>query len=363
MNFLGRAKRFGIHQVLVGASYGDAVTNVALEFRDALRKVGPSEVFAHYVDSTVGPEIKPLRDFGEDPRGILVYHSSIGDPAMSDFLLHRREPIVLVYHNITPSSYFRGWDDRFAGLLEQGRRDLRELRHRTRLAFADSQFNARDLEQLGYSDVRVIPPVVDPYRLVRAGTDFSVIEHFELDDTVPNVLFVGQLLPHKRVDLLLEAMYVVNTYLDSRVRLLLVGRNDFAPYRKAIAAQIGELGLRNVHFLGGVSDRHLAALFRTAVAFTTATDHEGFCVPLLESMAFETPVLARACAAVPETADDAALLVPADAPATVFAEAIARLVDDAHLRDALAARGTKRLGAFDASHARTQFLAGLAEVA
>jgi glycosyltransferase involved in cell wall biosynthesis len=363
MRFAGRGTKFGIHQVLVGASYGDAVTNVALEFRDALRRVGPSEVFAHYVDPAIAVEVKPLHDFGRDPRGILVYHSSIGDPAMSDFLMHRREPIVLVYHNITPSSYFQGWDNRFAALLDQGRRDLRELRHRTRLAFADSKFNARDLEQLGYQDVRVLPPIVDPFRLVRAGADFSVLEHFGLNGDAPNLLFVGQLLPHKRVDLLLEAMYVLNTYMDPEISLLLVGRNEFTPYRNAITAQVHELGLRRVHFLGSVNDRHLAALFRTAAAYATTTDHEGFCVPLLEAMAFETPVFARACAAVPETAGNAALLVPDDASPTLIAEAIARVLDDRDLRATLAARGSARLDAFDADRARTHFLAGLAEVA
>jgi L-malate glycosyltransferase len=358
-----RRVRYGIHQVLVGATYGDAVTNAALEIRESLRLVGPSEVFAHYRDPQIAGEVRPLHEYTGPPHGILVYHSSIGDPAVSTFLLGRREPIVLVYHNITPPSYFRGLDDRFADLLTLGRRDLRELRHRTRLAIAASEFNARDLETMGFDDVRVVPPVLDPYRLVRMEPDFTVLRHFGLDDERPMLLFVGQQLPHKRVDLLVKAMHVAVSYHGLRAKLAVVGRGDFTHYANSLAEEARELGLENIRFTNGLGNAHLAAMFRRAHALVTASEHEGFCVPIVEAMAFGIPVVARACGAIPETADGAALLMPPEASVEELGEALTAIVEDRELRADLVARGKQRLGTFDAQRSRRQLLDALAEIA
>ena len=122
-------------------------------------------------------EVRPLSEFGADgSRGLLVYHASIGEPTVSAFLLSRPEPIVLVYHNITPAKYFDGIDDTFAELLVLGRLELESIRHRVTLAIADSHFNAAELEAIGYDDVRVIRPVVDPFRLVRTEPDAATAE-------------------------------------------------------------------------------------------------------------------------------------------------------------------------------------------
>ena len=167
-----RDGEFGIHQILAAASPGDAITNVALEYRDVLRRVGPSEIFARHIAPGSAGEVRPLSEYGAGgSRGLLVYHSSIGEPTVSAFLLSRPEPIVLVYHNITPAKYFDGIDDTFAELLVLGRLELESIRHRVVLSIAASQFNAAELEAIGYEDVRVIPPVVDPFRLLRTAPD------------------------------------------------------------------------------------------------------------------------------------------------------------------------------------------------
>jgi glycosyltransferase involved in cell wall biosynthesis len=158
------------------------------------------------------------------------------------------------------------------------------------------------------------------------------------------VLFVGQLLPHKRPDLLVEAMHVAVTYFGLRATLVLVGQNRFARYSEAVSAQVRELNLPQVHLVGLVDDERLAAIFRRAVAFVTVSEHEGFCVPLLEAMAFDVPVIARACAAIPETVGDGGLLLPAWAGAELIAEAITRVMEDTALRSDLIARGRRRLG-------------------
>jgi glycosyltransferase involved in cell wall biosynthesis len=357
------AGEFGIHQILAAASPGDAITNAALDYRDVLRQVGPSEVFARHIAPSSAGEVRPLSEFGTSgSRGLLVYHASIGEPTVSAFLLSRSEPIVLVYHNITPAKYFEGIDDTFAELLVLGRMELESIRHRVVLAVAASRFNAAELEAIGYEDVRVIPPVVKPFRLLRTEPDPEMLNLLDRDFDAPLLLFVGQLLPHKRPDLLVKAMHVAATYLGTQAVLLLVGQNRFARYADAVSAQVRELNLPQVHVIGSIDDARLAAMFRRATAFVTVSEHEGFCVPLLEALAFDVPVVARACAAIPETVGDAGLLLPSWAGAELVAGAIDRIVSDSVLRNELIIRGRRRLKELTEIDASVTMLEAIGEI-
>ena len=354
---------FGVHQILAAASPGDAITNAALEYRDVLRRVGPSEVFARHIAPASAGEVRPLTDYRAcGSQGVLVYHASIGEPMVAAFLRSRHEPIALVYHNITPAKYFEELDETFAELLVLGREELESIRPQVARAITDSHFNAAELEAIGYRDVRVIPPVVDAQRLVRTIPDVGMTKTLDQTFQDPLLLFVGQLLPHKRPDLLVEAMHVAATYFGLRATLLLVGQNRFARYADAISAQIRELNLPQVHVVGLVTDAQLAALFRKVTAFVTVSEHEGFCVPLLEAMAFDVPVIARACAAIPETVGDGGLLLPPWAGSELIAEAIVRVVEDAPLRADLVARGRQRLAELTATDPSVAMLETIAEV-
>ena len=173
---------------------------------------------------------------------------------------------------------------------------------------------------------------------------------------------MGQLLPHKRPDLLVKSMHVASTYLGVQARLLLVGQTRFAPYADAIASQVRELNLDQVHIVGPVSDERLAAMFRRAAAFVTVSEHEGFCVPLLEALALDVPVVARACAAIPETLGGAGLLLPERVGPELVAEAIGRIVRDNALRDDLVQRGRCRLAELTRIDASVEMLHAIAEV-
>jgi glycosyltransferase involved in cell wall biosynthesis len=354
---------FGIHQILAAASPGDAITNAALEYRDVLRRVGPSEIFARHIAPSSAGEVLPLGEYRAcGSQGVLVYHASIGEPMVAAFLRSRHEPIVLVYHNITPAKYFADLDETFAELLVLGRDELEFIRPRVARAITDSQFNATELEAIGYEDVRVIPPVVDPLRLVRTTPDAGMTTHLERSFRDPMLLFVGQLLPHKRPDLLVESMHAAVTYLGLNATMLLVGQNRFSRYADAISAQIHELNLPQVHVVGLVDDATLAAMFRHAAAFVTVSEHEGFCVPLLEAMAFDVPVIARACAAIPETVGDGGLVLPPWAGAELIAEAIVRVIADTSLHADLVARGRQRLDELTALDPSVAMLEAIAEV-
>ena len=159
----------GIHQVLVAASPGDAITNLALGIRGLLRRACPSEIYARHIAPGLLGEVLPLMTYQphHPSRSVLIFHASIGQSDAHEFLTSRPEPLVLVYHNVTPTRYFEPYDPAFADLLALGRREVERLVPRVVCAIADSRYNARELEEMGCSDVRVVPPIVDLRRLSR----------------------------------------------------------------------------------------------------------------------------------------------------------------------------------------------------
>ncbi|HET9442551.1 MAG TPA: glycosyltransferase, partial [Acidimicrobiales bacterium] len=152
-------------------------------------------------------------------------------------------------------------------------------------------------------------------------------------------------------------------YLEPEARLILVGPGRLPRYTAAIQHYVHELSLPGAWVAGAVSDAALAAFYRRADAFVTASEHEGFCVPVLEAMAFGLPVVARACGAIPETAGDAALVLPPDDDPALLAEAMAAVLDDVSLRATLVERGQARLDRFDLARSAEAFLGHLAGLA
>lgn len=353
-----------IHQIIVAASPGDAVTNAALDYQTLLQRVGPSGLFARHVDPRLDGRVFPLSVYEAcaNPDDLLIYHVSIGEPEVVQFLLGRPERLVLVYHNITPAKYFAALDPAFAGLLASGRQELELLRDRADLALAVSAFNARELEALGYEEVRVSPLPVDTRSLHAVEPDPATLAELQALDG-PMVLFVGQLLPHKRPDLLLQAYHVLTTYLLPDAHLVLLGRTRNERYRRALGTFAAEMNLHRARIPGWLTTEQVAAYYRQADAFATMSEHEGVCVPILEAMSFDLPVLARAFGAIPETMGRAGLLLPAEEDPFLIAEAFAEILTSEALRSELIRRGRERLTHFGIEIAQSALLRHLIQLA
>ena len=357
-----------VHQVLVSAAPGDAITNSAFEIQALLAGAMSSQIFARYVHPDLAGVVRPLEQYGLVTSGssataddVIVFHASIGEPAVHSFLLDRPERLVLVYHNISPAEPFVAYDPAYAGLLAGGRRELEALAGQCVLALAVSEFNATELVAMGYRNVRVVRLIVDAAALRATPPDESMTEWLAGFST-PVLLFVGQLMPHKRPDLLAKAFHVLSTYLSPGAHLLMPGAGRLPAYAERVRAFINELNLVNLHLLGSVTQAQLVACYRRADVFVTASEHEGFCVPLVEAMAFEVPIVARRHAAIPETVADAGLLLPPEDDAILFAEAAHAVASDDSLRSHLVDRGRRRLPAFDATAARASILRELVDV-
>ena len=353
-----------VHQVLVGAGTGDAITSMAIHMRDELRRHGPSEIYAHFLAPDASNGILPLHELGAArPGDLLVYHASYGEPRVTQILLARTERLVLVYHNITPAQYFVEHDPAFASGLNWGRFELRAIRQRVVLAVAVSAFNARDLEGEGYRNVHVIPAGLNPSRLVDIMPSGRLAS--QLGEQFPNgyVLCVSQLLPHKRFEIAIEALHLVQWVHQRSVGLVIAGPVRWPRYQAALHQHAIRLNVRDVWFAGHCTEAELAALFRGASMYVTTSAHEGLALPPLEAMSFGVPVIARAAGALTETLQGAGIVLAEDAGPMLLSEAIVEVLDSPDLRAELRRRGRERVAELGSTDPAGQFVRLVQQVA
>ena len=321
-----------VHQVLATLGYGDAIGHEVVGIQRVLREAGyQSEIFVETAD----PRLEDLTvDFRElpaasHPDNILIHHFSIGSRA-SRIAYALPDRMVLVYHNITPPEYFVDVHPLLVQLCYLGRRELGFYASRCDLALGDSEFNRQELEAAGFPETGVLP-VVPGFAHLAGPPDARQAGSF--DDDWVNVLFVGRIIPNKRIEDIIRWFHAYKRWFNPRSRLLLVGaQGGFERYLAMLHRFMATLGVADVHFLGQVSNEELAAYYEVADVFLCASEHEGFCVPLMEAFHMGVPVIAYAATAVPATMDGAGVLVGDKNPISV-AGLIHEIVTDQALAD------------------------------
>jgi glycosyltransferase involved in cell wall biosynthesis len=321
-----------IHQVLATLGYGDAIGHEVLGIQRVLRAAGhESEIFVETADHRLEPmtrDYRELVDFSH-PDNLLLHHFSLGSKASrTAFALPDR--MALIYHNITPPEYFVGVHRRLARQCFRGRRELQAYADRCDLAMGDSEFNRQDLDALGFPRTAVLPVVPD-FSHLELDANWLVARDF--DDDWTNILFVGRVIANKRIEDLIRFFHVYHTVFNPRSRLLIVGaQSGFERYLASLHQLAGTLGASHIHFIGHVSDEELVAFYDVADLFLSASEHEGFCVPLVEAFYKQVPVLAYAATAVPATMDGAGVLFDNKDPMHV-ARLMDAVIGDAALQD------------------------------
>ncbi len=334
----------GIHQFIAGYSRGDAISNEARVLREMFRSWGhPSELYCE--TRRILPELRrDARDIAEAagsirPEDVALLHLSIGSPVNDAFAaLDCRK--VLYYHNITPPDFFRGLQDEIVRNLETGRRQMKELAGKAGRNIAVSAFNAAELEANGYEDVRVIPLMLDRSQWV-GPADRRIIQQYR--DGMINILFVGRCAPNKRIEDLLFTLYYMQKYVNADTRLIHVGSHaGLERYYALLRTKARELGLANIVFTGSIPQEELRAWYKVADVFLCMSEHEGFCIPLIEAMGQEVPVLAFDAGAVADTLDGSGILFREKRYDQV-AEMIGRLHCDAAFHEAVVRQQCRRL--------------------
>jgi glycosyltransferase involved in cell wall biosynthesis len=331
-----------VHQVLAALSYGDAIGNEALAIQGHLRRAGfRSDIFAEAVHPRMSGLARPLWEYGQvsSPETVCLFHFSIGSAA-GRLVHHAPDRLVCIYHNITPADFFLGFHPHLAGLCYHGRRELSAFAPRAELGLGDSEFNRRELEAAGFRSTAVLPIVLDleAYRRPPA----PVIRRLYADGRV-NILFVGRIIPNKKIEDLIRVFAVYQRYLEPRSRLLLVGdHRGHERYYDRLREMVLKLRLDEVVFSGHVDDDELMAFYSVADLFLCLSEHEGFCVPLLEAMTFGIPVVAYDAGAVAETLRGGGVLLKQKQPEAV-AELLHHLRADAALRRSVLATQERAL--------------------
>ncbi|MFN7917623.1 MAG: glycosyltransferase [Vicinamibacterales bacterium] len=311
--------RPAVHQVLATLGYGDAIGHEVLGIQRVLRSAGyESDIFVETAD----PRLESLtRDYRElvdasHPDNLLLHHFSIGSKASrTAYALPDR--MALIYHNITPPEYFAAVHKTLARQCFRGRREIHAYVDRCDMALGDSEFNREDLETLGFPRTAVLPVVPDLAHLDNPA-DWLVAQQF--DDDWTNILFVGRVIANKKIEDVIRCFHAYHTRFNPRSRLIIAGVfSVFERYFAALTHMVSELGLQHVHFAGHVSDAELIAYYELADLFLCCSEHEGFCVPLIEAFYKQIPVLAYAATAVPATMDGAGVLFDTKDPGYVAA--------------------------------------------
>ena len=323
-----------VHQLTAALSYGDAIGNEALAIQAHLRAAGyQSDIFAEGVHPRMAHLARPLWEYADvsSPDTVCLYHFSIGSAA-GRMIFHAPDRLVAIYHNITPAHFFLGFHPHLAGLCYHGRRELAAFAPRTELGLGDSEYNRRELEDAGYARTAVLPIVLD---LAAYAAPVSHVTRRLFDDGRTNVLFVGRMIPNKRIDDLIRVFAAYQRAFNPRSRLILAGdHRGHERYYARLQELVRAVRAEEVVFTGHVQQDDLLACYSVSHLFLCLSEHEGFGVPLVEAMVFGLPVIAYDAGAVAETLRGGGLLLADKDPLTVAA-LVDRVMTDGALRAAV----------------------------
>ena len=300
-----------IYQLLADVSEHDAITNLSLRIQKILQNSKQQSLI--YSSGTIfnnglSDTIFPAREMGNlKDNDLLIYHFSIGSDA-TDIFRKSKAKKMIYYHNITPAKYLLPYSDGYASLLRSGREELKNLVQIADFALADSKFNALELTKLGFNHVKVLPLSMDEDHL-KIKHDDSVTRQFKSDTEV--FLFVGRIVPNKNIEGLIKTFYYYCNSINHNSKMIIIGSIDNLPaYYIHLKKIIKSLSLQEkVIFTGKIPIAQLLAYYKRANAFISLSEHEGFCLPLVESMYFDIPVFALNRAAVQETLGGAGVLI------------------------------------------------------
>ena len=335
-----------INQWIPAAHRGDAVGDSACRVRRLLQSRGhTAEIYALTIDDELRSDIRQFSDSAARQGDITILHFAVPSP-MSAALAELTRGRVLQYHNVTPAHFFAPYDPDIFRIAALGRRELESLAGRVDLALGDSEYNRQELECLGFESTGIMPILVDAERL--GHTEPRPALECVLRDGMTNILFVGRVAPNKRLEDHIRLAEHYKRYVDTKYRFIFVGRVDTVPrYYATIQALIQEYEMlaERFWFTGPVPDAELAIYYRTASAYVSLSEHEGFCVPLIEAMSTDVPILAYGAGAVLETLGGSGLcFTPKDLERA--AELLGMLVYDDELRTSVIAGQRKRLEDF-----------------
>ncbi|MBR3058172.1 MAG: glycosyltransferase family 4 protein [Clostridiales bacterium] len=345
-----------VWQFLPTFFFGDAIGNDCLAISRFLTRKGVENKIGA---TTIHPKMDPYAVAFEEakkqisPEDVIIYHLSTGD-AMNDWFSDLPNKKAVIYHNITPAEFFQGYSDIHVKVTEEGRLQAKRMASRVDLSIADSEYNAREMEEMGFPKASVVP-ILLPFEDYRKTPDEKKVE--EMSDGRTNILFVGRIAPNKKQEDIISvfAEYVKN--FDPDARLILAGScGGLEKYQERLESFTAKLGISDqVIFTGHISFAEILAYYKTASAFVIMSEHEGFCVPVVEAYLFDLPVLACDYGAIGETMGDAGILLSAQKEPARAASLLHEMLKDKAWQEENKARIKKALERFETEKVEETF--------
>ena len=285
-----------------------------------------TEIFAEISGKNL--PVKNISEMRISENDVLIYHMSTGSELnfrIDKFPCRK----IMIHHNITPPDFFRPYNRELFALTSYGYTGLEHLNSTFNLCIADSEYNKNQLTEYGYDCNIKVCPVLINFNKYKCVPDISVMKRYF--DNYTNIIFVGRIAPNKRHEDIIKSFHVYKK-INPQSRLILIGSwSGTEIYYERLKKYVGTLGVDDVIFTGHVKFSEIVAYYRIADVFLCMSRHEGFCVPLLESMFFNVPVIAINAGAVPETLGNSGIIIPDNNPIRT-ADTIHEIVTNQNLR-------------------------------
>lgn len=350
--------RTRIISMLAVLSKGDAVSNDALAIHKLIKRAGYEAVLcaerAYYTPD--GEKIIPADDLGFiRENDIVLYHLSTGT-GLNYRLGQIRCKKIIRYHNVTPPEFFQNCSTLKIASAMDGLYGAKYLADKADFCICVSDYNRQDLYRMNYRCPMCVVPILIAFEDYRTVPNQEILAGMK---NTTDIVFTGRIAPNKRQEDVIQAFYYYQKYYNPDARLHLVGNPaGMENYYEKLLWYVKKLDVKNVNFTGHISFADMLAYYAGGNLLLCMSDHEGFCVPLVEAMYFSVPIIAKKAAAVGETLGDAGILLKDPSPAETAA-VMNRVLTDPVLRQKIIQNEKERLEDFATERVEQQLLEAL----
>ncbi|MEM7181972.1 MAG: glycosyltransferase family 4 protein [Spirochaetota bacterium] len=286
---------------------GDAIGNDTYTQYSCLEPEHEVLLFSEYSDPKYQAKICKTDQLWQaitDNSAILIYHHSTFWELGHEILSKAQCKVILRYHNITPAEFFKNYDLFTYEQCQKGIKQTKELIDSRRISYilTTSQFNVAEVEKLGFTQKKKIK-ILAPFHQIDSFPPAS-LQKMETSKGKINILFVGRFVPNKGHLHILEVLEAYRNAYGSNIHATITGSiyPEFHSYLQEFTNRAHEKGLLDyIDINHHVPLATLQQLYQNADIFLLLSEHEGFCVPILEAQYYRVPIIAVKSSAIGET--------------------------------------------------------------
>ncbi len=345
-----------IFQVIENIVFGDAISNHAINIYKILKKNGyETAIYAVNHDTRLDETmVRSMKEMPELKENDLIIYQMCQSSSINTMIKSWKCKKACIYHNVTPPEFFLPYDSFQSRFQQKGLKEIGKLKETFDYVWGVSRFNCDNLIEMGYDREKIsVSPILLDFSDFRQEPDQKTVNRYS--DNWVNILFVGRIAPNKKQEDIIRAFAYYKKYVNKKSRLILVGSFFNSSYQHCLEKYIEQLEVEDVIFPGHITFKEILGFYSVANVLLCMSEHEGFCVPLLEAMLFDVPIIAYGAAAIPETLAGSGILLKDKDPAKV-SYAIEQLVSNEDLRRKVIEKQRQRLDDFDLEKLGNVFL-------